>query len=522
MRKSLLKTAVSAVIVGAVVALSSVVAMAATETYYVSGDNGSNIAKSNDIISDVLNASGASATIKSNSTKITTINVTSNTSVGNVIAPDDSEATTTKFTKYAMSNSNSKEFTVNGSAGETVGIYYAISDSNGYADTKLKNSTVTDGSTASSAASQTFGTINYYETTIPANKTAVTITPSGYRLNVFAVTVTDASTDPSIDLPKNLDLDISNTDGIEISVNRYNASSEDGYTISWDKTGNIDMSGSGDSRIITATAAAETNTTATVTVTLKNSSNETISTKTCTINLLKIGQQLQITDNITYTVGDETKIAIAGTTPTDDYYIYLASNPSSDYIKFGSTQTVKFVLGDNAEDKVAYISVKFKSNGDSERSCVLVGDTETTLGTTGSTEITTAPKKISSGTYWLKAYNGDIRLSSLSITFVDKISNSINPLASEGDFYANSATNTYIIHALTSDNLKNDTLTLVSNSNGELGETVSTDTVYKTVKFSDDSTIVAGEGDFAGYAALYAVRLPGLIDDSKEYTLVWE
>ena len=135
MRKSLLKTVVATAIVGAVMTVSSVVAWAETTvTYNVSGTNNSTINKGSDIIANVLNASGASATIKENSNKITTINVTGTTQIGNVITADDTNATSTKFARYALSGNNKKEFTIKGTAGQTVGIYYAISDSAGYAE----------------------------------------------------------------------------------------------------------------------------------------------------------------------------------------------------------------------------------------------------------------------------------------------------------------------------------------------------------------------------------------------------
>ena len=95
-------------------------------------------------------------------------------------------------------------------------------------------------------------------------------------------------------------------------------------------------------------------------------------------------------------------------------------------------------------------------------------------------------------------------------------------LESKNDYYANISDNTYIIHALTENDLSKDSLTLSKNNGNAVDETITTDKVYKTIKFSDNSTITAGEGQFEDYAALFAVKLPNLIDDTQTYTLEWE
>ena len=93
-----------------------------------------------------------------------------------------------------------------------------------------------------------------------------------------------------------------------------------------------------------------------------------------------------------------------------------------------------------------------------------------------------------------------------SIKIVDKptISERATAIAGGQLSYAVDTANnaTYVIYGLKAADLKNDKLTLTLGTQ----EDVTTE-VYTTIEFADGDTITAGEGDYAAYAALYAVKI---------------
>ncbi|MBQ7265499.1 MAG: hypothetical protein IJS61_05315 [Firmicutes bacterium] len=99
------------------------------------------------------------------------------------------------------------------------------------------------------------------------------------------ITVYKTSTEPSVGLDETAELNILNEDGIKLTATRENASDDDGYYLQWSSTGNIELSGTGDSRTVKATSSAQENETATVTVDLYDDTNDLIDTASCTITL---------------------------------------------------------------------------------------------------------------------------------------------------------------------------------------------------------------------------------------------
>lgn len=96
------------------------------------------------------------------------------------------------------------------------------------------------------------------------------------------------------------------------------------------------------------------------------------------------------------------------------------------------------------------------------------------------------------------------RIQQVIVEYSDKISDGATDVAGSQLSYAIDTTNnaTYIIYGLTDEDLKKDTLTLKLGTQNDV-----TTEVYKTIEFAEGDTITAGEGDYAAYAALYAVKI---------------
>ena len=279
MMKNFIKRAiVCAGVVASAMALSSAVVFAATQEYVVNIE--ANVAAGNYIIQDIL-TSNNQVNAKTNSKEITKIVTTGTTSIGQTIALD-------KFkTNYAHVNSNKKNVTVQATKGQTVGIYYAISDSSGYADTKLKNLTISDGTNTSTAASKTYGELNYFESVVTNDDGTITFTPSDSRLNVFAVTITTESNDPEA--------------SISDTAKTITTDEEFVLTASSDKINNPTYSWSTGSDVASVTVDPDDSTKATVkglsagsldvTVTVKGTDSTTGSavekTATCTVTVIE-------------------------------------------------------------------------------------------------------------------------------------------------------------------------------------------------------------------------------------------
>lgn len=95
------------------------------------------------------------------------------------------------------------------------------------------------------------------------------------------------------------------------------------------------------------------------------------------------------------------------------------------------------------------------------------------------------------------------RIQQIIVEYSDKISDGATDAGSQLSYAIDTANNaTYIIYGLTDADLKNDKLTLTLGS-----QTDETTEVYTTIQFAEGDTITAGEGDYAAYAALYAVKI---------------
>ena len=119
----------------------------------------------------------------------------------------------------------------------------------------------------------------------------------------------------------------------------------------------------------------------------------------------------------------------------------------------------------------------------------------------------------------------------------ETIANTVKELpSSSDDFYAVGDSETYVIHGLTEKDIDDDYLKLVDMDTISVSdnskETTSINTtitkVFKAIKFSDDSSVSAGEGKFANYKALYGMRLTSngedsfiLDTDNYTYSLNW-
>jgi len=191
-------------------------------------------------------------------------------------------------------------------------------------------------------------------------------------------------------------------------------------------------------------------------------------------------------------------------------------------------RTIKYTPSTDGIIKIKYASGSNNNSRGFKLSCAGADDiTRLTSSNEYSTEIFEVE---SNKEYTFTVTGGAINISEIS--FAEKtIANTVVPITtSSNDFYTEGTVGdnkyAYIIHGVTDDELDGDVLSLssvkyTSDENATPITTISTEKVYKTVKFADNSTVEAGKGEFAGYDAIFAIGFDDFIKTDDGLTLTW-
>ena len=190
-------------------------------------------------------------------------------------------------------------------------------------------------------------------------------------------------------------------------------------------------------------------------------------------------------------------------------------------------KTIKYTPSTDGIIKIKYASGSNNNSRGFKLSCENADDiTRSTSSNEYSTEIFEVE---SNKEYTFTVTGGAINISEIS--FAEKtIANIVAPIkTSANDFYTEGTVGesnyAYIIHGVTDDELKGDVLALKDVKYGTEAATeisnISTEKVYKSVKFADNSTVEAGKGEFANYKAIYAIGFDNFIE-TDGLTLTWE
>ncbi|GEM_PF-4955204 len=381
------------------------------------------------------------------------------------------------------------------------------------------------------AGKNKYGTITYENTSENTGKTGVndkgvqtyfdissselgtyTFGKGDDAIYLYAIGFISSSTEinPSISLPSKAELNINNEDGVTLTAIRVSAPATDGYTINWASTGNISLTGSGDSRTINATSSASNGDTATVTATLYDSSNKVVSEATCTITIKETITAKIITNytslaeqsvaNNTYVDGDVLgtyfTLSIADTSKN----LTVENNNKSygnDDISFtqrfktnGNNRNIEFTVKENSLVQVYFVTSK---NG--EARSITLGDTTVTSSSDSSIAVLTTtvkPNDLVNGTKFSIIPNASVNIYDIRVT------PGVTYNTKNNGATVVTSTDTYILANVTQDTV--DTVP------GDLtmsvgGQEITTDSVYSLVKI--------GNAYFEGKDYIFALQVEG-------------